>query len=196
MLTSIHRLRRATQCTHPIRRSAVVTATLLAFLSSSAAQADLFTYLTLTIDGQVVTGGVTQSGREGTIQTAAFSMPGFSPVSAAGVAGPAQSRPVTATLSVDQATPLLFQAWANGGVIDSAVFRLYRPTQTGQEENYMTVTLTNGRIAGVALTSPDTNDVALISRPTTVHVTFTYATATWDFEVGGPSVTRPWQDGQ
>ena len=170
---------------------------LITVLMATSASADLNAHLTLTIGGQAIPGGATQAGREGTIVVPAFSFPGFSPVSAAGVAGPAQSRPVTATVEIDQATPLLAQAWADGGTVTAAVFRFYRPhPATGVEENYLTITLSGGKVSSFTLTSPDSNDADLLARPATAHVGFTYANVNWTFESPSTSVSRTWQDGQ
>ncbi len=182
-----------------IRRPSVraaLLAGLITALLAPAASADLTTHLTLTIGGQTIVGGSTQAGREGTIEVSAFSLPGFSPVSMTGATGPAQSRPVTITATIDQATPLLAQAWADGANVSSAVFRFYRPTQFGSEENHLTITLAGGKISGFTLTSPDSNDPDLMVQPATVQVSFTYQNLTLTFESPTTSVTRSWQDGQ
>lgn len=170
---------------------------LLTLLMAPAASADLKAYLTLTLSGQSIPGGVTQAGREGTIEVSALSFPGFSPVSNAGAVGPAQSRPVTATVAIDQATPFLAQAWADGGVVTSAVFRFYEPNPgTGAEVNYLTITLSGGRVSSFTLTSPDSNDPALLARPATAQIGFTYTNVNWTYESPSTSVSRGWQNGQ
>jgi type VI secretion system Hcp family effector len=162
----------------------------------SPAQADLDAYLTLTLNGSQITGGVVSAGREGTIRVRALSFTGFAPVNPNGTSGAEQSRPITFLMDVDRSSPDLLAAWANNALVNQAIFRLYQPNQFGSEVNYLTLTLSGGRVSSYSLSSPDSLDPDLVSRPATILVGFTYATAELVHEPTGNTQVITWQAGQ
>lgn len=178
---------------HSLRRVVVIGLTMAGLCVASPASADLDAYMTLTVGGNVVQGDVTQTGREGTIRVRAVSLDGFSPLRSGGSVSAAQSRPVSLLIDVDRSAPPILGAWASGNVVNEAVIRFYQPNQFGAEENYLTLTLSNGRVSSYALSSPDNLDPALASRPATVLVGFTYANALLEHELSGQAQAIGWQ---
>lgn len=178
----------------PFRSLLLTAAAVIGLAVAAPASADLNGYMELTVNGNAVPGDVTVAGREGTIEVYAVSLDGFSPVRTGGSTAAAQSRPLSMLIDVDRSAPALLGAWANGSLVNQAVIRFYEPNQFGAEVNYLTLTLTNGRVASYALSSPDNLDPSLVARPATLLVGFTYASALLEHEPSGQAQAIGWQE--
>lgn len=100
----------------------------------------------------LIEGDVTQAGREGTIEVRQYSYGVNAPYDpATGLPdGNQQHRPVRLLKRVDQASPLLFHAMTINENLTQVVIEFYRPTQSGAEELFYMVTLTNARVVSIS----------------------------------------------
>jgi type VI secretion system secreted protein Hcp len=152
----------------------------------------------LEIDGNLIEGESTISsmGREGTIECSSFGENGYTPIDAATGQPVAsrQHRPITVVKRVDKSSPLLWKAWTNNEPVTSAVFRFYRPSPGGggAEEQFLTVSLEGGIIAGMSVGSQDALVGGQNAPPAMESVTFTFSSITWTYEIGGATHTDSW----
>ncbi len=103
--------------------------------------------------------------------------------------------PIVIRKRIDKSSPLLAKALCNNEVIEG-VFRLFRPSPTGDgtTEQFFTVEIAEGRIAGIERVSPDTIDPASAHEPPTETVSFVFHTITWVYEDGGVTHTDNWRE--
>jgi len=167
-------------------------------LSPGRAEAAQTVHLTLEIDGNVIPGDSTVASldRADTIECSSFGENGYTPISAASglPTGRRQHRPITITKRVDKSSALLWKAWANNELVTKADFRFYRPDSvTGTTEvHFLTVTLENGKIAGMSVGSQDVIAGGANAPPAMESVTFTFETITWTYELDGSNHTDTW----
>jgi len=99
----------------------------------------LNTYLTLTLDGTAVVGGVTQKGREGTIAVTSLDWS----FDSGGNVGE-----VKFTAEMDRETPVIGAGLKNNAVA-VGTFDFYQATVTGTEAKVFTLHGTGGKVASV-----------------------------------------------
>ncbi len=163
----------------------VCASALLALLAAGPAQAAL--------DGYVTIVGATQGTFVGSVDVDPF-------VGKTAVhefhhlierpAGAGATEHQTAILTVelaDRAVPQILTALDTGELL-TVTLLLQRPTGTGAEETYMTITLTNAKAVSVEPLSPDNLDPDLLARPATVRVRFAYGSIAYA-NAAGPSAT-------
>jgi type VI secretion system secreted protein Hcp len=159
---------------------------LFAFLAyTSVSFGALNAYLTLA--GQIqgtIDGGVTLANREGTIEVYGFSHLIFSPRSQATglLTGQRQHEPLRFTKQVDRSTPLLMNAWVNNEKLTQFELRFYRPLQSGGEENYYTIILTNAYIVSIRQEILNNKYPDNLNYPVFEHVTVVYDSIEWAYE--------------
>jgi type VI secretion system secreted protein Hcp len=104
--------------------------------------------------------------------------------------------PVEITKRIDKSSPLLAKALCNNEVIEG-VFKFFRPNPTGDgtTEQFFTVTIAEGRVAGIKRVSPNTIDPASAVEPPTELVSFVFHTITWEYTNGGITHTDNWREG-
>ena len=134
----------------------------------------LNTYLTLTLDGVAVTGGVTQSGRQGTIEVNSleWSFDSDGNVGEVKFVG-----------DVERSTPVI----ANGlklSQVAEAYFRFYQASQTGTEVQYFTLHGTAGKVTSADLWMPNNVDPALLRFSNSVQYTMTFGSMSLDYAAG------------
>jgi type VI secretion system secreted protein Hcp len=149
-------------------------------------------YLKLEVQGSVVDGGTTRAGYEDWITLMSFSHSVHTPYDAAtGMAtGARRHSPLRVTKTIDQATPLLYNAWAQNQVCTYFELRLLGPHSSGVETHYYTIELEDARIVSIqtsASTAP-TSNVAVET------VSFVYSQITWTWVDGGITATDNWYD--
>jgi type VI secretion system secreted protein Hcp len=107
----------------------------------------------VTIEGAtlgVIPGGVTKKGYENSIAGLQFEYAVEVPVAATGQASGKPSRsPVRFVTSWSKASPKLLQALLIGDHLKKVVFKFVRPTATGTEEHFYTITLEQARISRI-----------------------------------------------
>jgi type VI secretion system secreted protein Hcp len=139
-------------------------------------------YLTLT--GQklgLISGGVTQKGRAGTLEVIACNHEVISPRDAASglPTGKRLHKPFEVTVAVDIATPLLYTALVNNENITKWELKFNKPEAQGTEQNYFTINLENANIASIQLRMLNNKNPELTRFETCVDVAFTYQKITW-----------------
>lgn len=174
-------------------RLSIVTLTLVVWISTPS-MAALNGYLS--IKGQFqgdIPGSVTQKGREGQIAVYGFThMYNTLPDLKTCLAGDVRSHsPLTIIKEIDRSTTGLMRAWMDREPL-SVIFRLWRPTAVGAEEQYFTITLEGALISGIHQESFNNKDSALTSFPTMERISFTYEKITESWNPLGDTVTDTW----
>jgi type VI secretion system secreted protein Hcp len=156
-------------------------------------------YIYLTLKGQKsgnISGGVTQKGREGSIQVQYLQQKKVSPRDpASGLpTGKVQHEPLVFRKSLDQSTPLLQNAMSNNENLTEVHFKFWKPSPTGAEVQHFTIDLMNASIASYDLYHPDSMDSGGGGRaPDSLEeLTLTYQKITWTWTAGGISAQDDW----
>jgi type VI secretion system secreted protein Hcp len=173
-----------------MRQIVLSVISIVCVLFSGAANAALNSYLTLSGATQgKIHGGVTQAGREDTMEIYGFSHEVVSPRDAASglPTGKRQHGPLTITMPLDKSTPLLFNVWATNELITEFRLDMYRPSRAGKEEQYYTIELVNASIVSIV-----TESAAELSKPHTVTVSFTYQKILETWQNGGITAEADW----
>ncbi len=164
-------------------------------LAAGPAQGALNAYMKLTGQRQGrIQGGVTQRGKEGSIEVIAFSHEIISPRDpATGLpTGRRQHKPFTVKVTLDRALPLLYQALATSETFTDLVLQFYRPSPDRSEVNHFTIALKNASIASIKTVLPDTQDANTSGQPEQVEISFTYQKIIWTWSDGGISAEDDW----
>lgn len=168
---------------------------LLCFAVHAISFGALNAYMRLTGSRQgEIKGSVTQAGREDSIMVIGFSHDLVSPRDAAtGLpTGKRQHSPVRITKEIDRSTPLLMNAWANNEVMSHFELRFWRPSATGQEEQFYTLLLHNASIVSIKQEMLNNKYPENVQHKEREHISFCYTSAEWIFEDGGISYEDNW----
>lgn len=154
-------------------------------------------HLDLTSNGTKIDGESTlvSLGRENTIECLSF----FDGVRTArekssGMAtGERTYEPLTITKRIDKSSPLLAKSLCDNEVVEG-IFRLYRPSPLGDgtTEQYFTVEIAEGRIAGIQRVVPDCIDPASSAAPALETISFVFGMITWEYTNGGITHCDHW----
>jgi type VI secretion system secreted protein Hcp len=152
-------------------------------------------FLHLKIQGADVHGDVTLKGVEGMIECLSYeqelsSAAGAAPTGA-GAAGGRRYQPIKITKRIDQASPLLIKALAQGQMVEGT-FRFYRVAKTGTVQQFYTVEIRQARVASVKQINPDRLVPASASQPPLEEVAFTFNTIKWSYLDGGVAFEDTW----
>ncbi len=147
----------------------------------SEAAVDFYVRIKAQMQGEIK-GSVVQKGREGLIRGIAFQHEIVSPrdVASGQATGKRQHKPIRIVCEMDRAYPLLFNAVAINEGLPQVELIFWKPQRlgsaggTGQEIQYMKITLTNASISRVAASLQNTRDLNLARLPETYEVDFTY----------------------
>lgn len=188
----------------PTARSATQAALMTVLLACLPPPASAALLATMEATGEVqgaIEGGSTISGREGLIEVIEYGHSFSQAVdNATGKpAGKTQHRTVRLIKAVDKATPKLTQALVDKEKLTSVVFRFYRPTPGGFEEQFYTVELFNAYVVNVSQSSRTYGDddwTAAVPVPPNETLTISYEKIIWTFENGGISAEDNWAQGQ
>ena len=174
----------------------ILLASVLALVPLGASAA-LPAYMRITGETQgVIEGSVDQAGRENSMEVVEFSHSRSQVIdSASGLpSGKRQHRPIRVTKPVDKASPKLANALTTNESL--TVFRIdfYRPSPTGQEQQYYTVELINARITNISqsIISRDTENWNIIAAPAIETITLVYDRIIWTWEDGGITAEDDW----
>ena len=134
----------------------------------------LNTYLTLTLDGVAVTGGVTQSGRQGTIEVNSleWSFDSDGNIGEVKFVG-----------DVERSTPVISNGLKLSQVAE-AYFRFYQASAQGVEVQYFTLHGTAGKVTSADLWMPNNVDPALTRYNNSVQYTMTFGSMNLDYAAG------------
>lgn len=172
-------------------RALLIIITASAMLMGAQAQAALNSYLYVTGETQGdIRGGVTQAGREDSIEVYGFSHEVISPRDAAtGLAtGKRQHKPLIVVTPIDKSTPLLFYSLTNHENLTDVRLDMYQPSRTGKEVQYFTIELVNASVASIRLESGDD-----ARDPHKAIITFTYQKIIETWQDGGITAEDDWE---
>ena len=178
-----------------VRRSLFLALVAAALFSS--VNADSYT---LTLKGQksgVIKGGVTQRGREGSIQVLQINHDIISPRDpASGLpTGRRQHKPIIVTIPLDQSIPLLYNVLCTNENLTSFELKYWaagNPAQigTGPESAIFSIKLTNANIADIDQFAE--KDQAGISHQY-FKISFSYQKIEWTWTHGGITASDDWE---
>lgn len=137
-------------------------------LISSPADAALNGYMTV-IGAQQgpIEGGVVEAGREGTFEINEFHH------LITGSRDGVEHQPLIVTTLLGKGIPPLLQALRDGEILDVTI-DIYRPGQSGQEQNFYRFELQNARLVIAEPISPDNRRTELAVLPTRIRLRFEF----------------------
>lgn len=106
--------------------------------------------------------------------------------------GKRQHSPIVIVKEIDKSTPLLYNALVSNENLQTVEFRFFE--ETGDEEHYFTIKLTNANIASIEQVTensdarPDLNNFAELEQ-----VSFTYQKIEWTWVDGGITAMDDWE---
>jgi type VI secretion system secreted protein Hcp len=105
--------------------------------------------------------------------------------------------PIKILKRIDKSSPLLAKALCNNEIIEGT-FKFFRPSPTGDgtTQQFFTIEISEGRVAGIKRVVPNAIDPASSSEPPLEEVGFVFHTITWTYEEGGIQHTDNWREGQ
>ncbi len=157
-------------------------------------------HLTLMANGTQIEGESTQTSleRENTIECVYFehSVKTAREAGSGMATGRRRYEPVVIRKRIDKSTPLIYKALVNNERVD-ATFKFYRPSPTGDgtTQQFFTVEIANGRVAGIRDYSPDVIDPVSTNIPAMEEVSFLFEQIVWTYEEGGITHTDSWREG-
>ena len=153
-------------------------------------------YLMMTgqASGQVK-GSVTQKGREDSIMVVAFNHEILSPRDAASglPTGKRQHKPIRIQCEIDKATPIMYNILTKNENITEWELKFWRPSQTGAEQQFYSVKLTNANIARIEADTANNKIPELMRLPDMITYEFTYQKIEWTWNDGGITAEDDWE---
>jgi type VI secretion system Hcp family effector len=137
-------------------------------------EAALSSFMELTEEpgGTPITGGATQSGREGQVEVYEFHH--LMEVPGGQTAVDHQTVIVTIPLN-DRSIPTLLQKMDSNALL-GATIHFWQPTAGGAEQNYLDVTLTGAKVVSFEPLQPNNTMADLAPLPATARIRLSYAT--------------------
>lgn len=168
---------------------------LIVLVATAPAALALVSYFA-TIDSQQtgrIPGGVTQKGREGTIEVLSIDHEIVSPRDpATGQAtGKRQHKPMSLHVKLDKSAPRLFQAMVTNDTLSKVSLRGYVPSQNGVEVQHFMVELTNAQISRIAMSS--VTHASGAPEKDTIELELVYQKITWTWTDGGITAEDDWE---
>lgn len=130
----------------------------------------------------VIQGDVTTAPHEGKILIKAFGS-SISGDYDAGTGIPSsgkQHRPVRLLKDMDRASPQLLTAFKNNETLVSVTLQFLRPTQTGAEQHYVTVVLSNAHVVSMLPGHSSQDEDLMIPFRETIGLIYESMTVTWE----------------
>jgi type VI secretion system secreted protein Hcp len=167
------------------RRVAQAISLFAGLLLSVNSFAALNAYLTLegAIQGDIE-GSVTQAGREGSIMVIGYSHNNGVSKSWRKCPSSVAHEPLHITKEVDASTPALYQAFTDKELMTTFILRFWRPSQSGQEEQFYTIELVNARIVGINQEMLNNKYPENMQHKEREHVSFEYEQIIRTYEAG------------
>jgi type VI secretion system secreted protein Hcp len=156
---------------------------------------DVRIFLSLTGARQgTIEGGVMEPGHEGTIEVLSYEHEIVSPRDAASglPTGKRQHKPITLTIQIDKASPLLYNALVNNENISEWELQFWKPASDGTMQQFYTIELRNANIADIQKTRlvPPIDPEKLHE---VEHVSFVYQKIIWTWVDGGITAEDDWE---
>jgi len=142
-----------------------------------------------------IKGGCTQKGRENSIIIFAFDHDILSPrdIATGLPTGKRQHKPVKITKEIDKSSPLLYTVLCTNEALTEVVFKFWKPSASGKEQQYYTIKLTNANIASMKTFFPNMLVTENTKLPHMEEVSFTYQKIEWTFTDGGITSEDDWE---
>jgi len=147
-----------------------------------------------------IKGGVTQKGREGTIQVVGFSHEITVPRNAqSGLpTGQRMHKPLIVTKELDQSTPLLYGVLRNNENLTSVTINFYTATlktASGMSSSvqHYTIKLTDASIAAIDALMAEDSHAQTTKGDATEKISFTYQAIEWTWTDGGITAQDDWE---
>lgn len=98
---------------------------------------------------------------------------------------------------IDKASPLLAKALCQNENVEGT-FKFFRPNPNGDgtTQQFFTIDIAEGRIAGIKRIVPNCIDPASSSEPPLEEVSIVFHTITWTYEEGGVTHQDSWRENQ
>jgi type VI secretion system secreted protein Hcp len=139
---------------------------------------------------------IVSMGREGSIEALEFtdSVRTAREKSSGMATGQRTYDPLTFVKRIDKSSPLLAKALCLNETIEGT-FKFFRPSPSGDgtTQQFFTIAISEGRIAGIKRHSPNVIDPALANEPPTELVSIVFHTIIWTYEDGGVSHEDNWK---
>ncbi len=154
-------------------------------------------HLFCTLNGEEIQGNSTilSMGRENSIECVYFedAVSTARERSSGMASGQRTYQPIKFLKRIDKSSPLLARGLCNNEVFEGT-FKFYRPNPTGDgtTEQFFTVHVKEGRLAGIKRVSPNCIDPAEANEPPLEEVTVVFGYIEWTFEDGGVSHVDHW----
>jgi len=133
--------------------------------------------------GKLLKGGVEVNGRQGSIDIMgmqhAITLPTNNMNGA--ITGAHQHEAYTFEKEIDSSSPLLYRALTTGRTLAKAIFRYYRISHNGIEEEYFRVVLDNVKVCHIVPIMFDTKDRDFESYGHIEHVGLRYKKIYWNY---------------
>jgi type VI secretion system secreted protein Hcp len=142
-----------------------------------------------------IKGGCTQKGREGSIIIFAIDHDILSPrdIATGLPTGKRQHKPIRITKEIDKSSPLLYSVLVHNEALTEVIFKFWKPSAAGKENQYYTIKLTNGNIASMKTFFPNMLVAENTKLPHMEEVSFTYQKIEWTFTDGGFTSEDDWE---
>lgn len=132
-----------------------------------------------------IRGSVTLEGRENSILVNAVDHLVHRPINDNGGLAQRQHGPLVVTKEIDKASPLLFQALANGELLTNVTLDFWTVGDDGQEVQNYTIELTNALLSGIKTEMLNNRYPENVAHPVREKVSFTFQQIYWSWNLGG-----------
>jgi len=142
-----------------------------------------------------IKGGVTQKGREASLEVIAVSHEIVSPRDpASGLpTGKRMHKPITVTVEVNKHEALLYNALTNNENITEWKLDFYEPNVQGVEKNFYRIELVNASVASSSFRMANNKHPDLMKFRIYTDWAFTYQKITWTYVDGGITASDDWE---
>lgn len=140
-----------------------------------------------------IKGGVTQAGREDSMEVIEFGHNVSALMDATGVARPSgkrQHRPIRIVKDIDKASPILMTVLTQGERLTDVRIDFWRPSSSGKEFQFYTVELVGAYIVSIVQSIGSEGD--LLNTPPRETVTLSYDRIIWTWQDGGITAEDDW----
>ncbi len=153
----------------------------------------LSAYLRLVAAGGPIPGSVTRTGLVDTIEVSAVDHQVNAALDARGLpTRPYVHQAIVVTIGQDRSWPLLWRALDTTERLTTFRLDFWRPTTSGTEEQFYTISLTNAYISGIKMVMLNNRAPVASGIETRHRVSFTYDTIEWTWQPTLGAATGTW----
>lgn len=111
-------------------------------------------------------------------------------------AGQRVHKPFTFTAALNKATPMLYQALANGETLSEVEVKWYRTSTEGRQEHFFTTKLEDATIVNISTVLPHVQDPSNAGYTQLIKVAMAYRKVTWSHGISGTEASDDWRKPQ